>query len=222
MKYAAILFDLDGTLIDSAPDLLTTLDELLIQYGRQPCVHEAYRRYVSDGSLKLLQLGFADDYPIPIAELWQAYLQKYQQQNTRYTDFYDGIPVLLDAIEASQTPWAVVTNKYTEPTVPIAKHLKLDQRAAAIVCGDTLPVLKPDPSSLLLACKMMGIDSEKCIYIGDSHKDIIAGQLAGMATIACAYGYIKEDDDISTWGADHIVQTPHDILTLLQASTFND
>lgn len=216
MKYEAILFDLDGTLIDSAPDLLITLDELLAEYGRAPCVHEDYRQYVSEGSRKLLALGFAEDYPIDKDELRQQYLAKYEKQNTKNTDFYQGIPTLLEAIENHQTPWGIVTNKPTEPTLPIAKHLQLDQRAAAIVCGDTLPVAKPDPSPIILACQMMGVDPENCVYVGDSGGDISAGKLAGMATIACAYGYIQDHDNVGAWGADYIAQTPGDILPFLQ------
>lgn len=215
MKYQAILFDLDGTLIDSAPDLLITLNDMLHSYGRRPCDTTAYRQYVSAGSRKLLAMGFEEDYPIDKDELRQQYLLRYQAQNTNNTDFYDAIPTLLAHIENTQTPWAVVTNKPTAPTLPIAKHLKIDQRAGAIVCGDTLPVAKPDPSPILLACRMMGVDAKHCVYIGDSRGDIIAGQLADMTTIACAYGYIEDNDNVGDWGADHIAATPSDILPFL-------
>ncbi len=217
MKYDAILFDLDGTLIDSAPDLINTLNTVLIAHGRVPCADDTYYQYVSQGSKKLLELGFAGDYPRPFEELRQLFLKEYESQSTRNTDFYKGIPTLLNAIEASDTPWGIMTNKPTEPTIPIAKHLQLDKRAAAIVCGDTLPVSKPDPSPIILACKMIGVAPEYCVYIGDNSGDIIAGKRAGMATIACAYGYVHQDDDIDSWGADAIAQSSVDILPLIQA-----
>lgn len=216
MKYDAILFDLDGTLIDSAPDLIKTLNDILLDHGRQPAADVSYSQYVSHGSRKLLELGFAGDYPRPFDELRQMFLTKYETQNTEQTDFYAGIPTLLQAIEASQTPWGIMTNKPTDSTIPIAKHLRLDERAAAIVCGDTLPVAKPDPSPIILACEMIGVNPENCVYIGDNSGDVTAGQLAGMATIACAYGYVHQDDDINQWGADAIAHTPESILSLIE------
>ena len=185
MKYQAILFDLDGTLVDSAPDLINTLNDILIEHGRKPCADASYSQYVSIGSRKLLELGFLGDYPIAFDTLRQQYLSKYQKQNTQNTNFYDGIPELLDMIESHDTPWGIVTNKPTDPTMPIAKHLNLDKRTTAIVCGD-------------------------------SQGDISAGQLAGMSTIACAYGYVHEDDNVQHWGADAIVATPSEILPLIQ------
>lgn len=215
IKYEAILFDLDGTLIDSAPDLVYTLNELLADYGRAPTIVEEMRQYVSYGSTRLLAVGFAEDYPIPFAELRQAYLQSYQRKNTQHTDFFSGIPELLTTIEAEQVPWAVVTNKPTAPTQPIAEHLELNKRAAAIVCGDTLAVAKPDPAPLLLACQTLGVEAQNCVYIGDAKTDVEAGKRAGMATIGCAYGYVNADAPLKTWGADAFAATPDDILALI-------
>lgn len=216
MKYDAILFDLDGTLIDSAPDLIQTLNDMLAAYQRPQQPAEALRPYVSYGSSQLLKLGFKDDYPIEFQALRQQYLSRYKKQNTVYTDFFTDIPALLAAIEDSKTPWGIMTNKPTDCTTEIAKKLKLDQRAAAIVCGDTLPVAKPDPSPIFLTCKMIGVNPENCVYIGDSDRDIEAGKRAGMDTIACEYGYIHADSPITEWGADFIVKAPADILPLIQ------
>lgn len=215
MKYDAILFDLDGTLLDSAPDLVHTLNDLLDKYQRPRVSVAALRQYVSQGSARLLELGFDGDYPLPFEELRGEYLQKYQQQNTVHSDFFAGIPDLLDKIEATQTPWAIITNKWSEPTQPIATHFALDKRAAAIVCGDTLPVAKPDPSPLFLACEMMGVNAENCVYIGDAKTDIEAGKNAGMATIACNYGYLLPNCPIETWGTDSIVEQPDEIFSLI-------
>lgn len=216
MKYDAILFDLDGTLIDSAKDLVQALNTLLAEYGESPCSTDAFRQYVSYGSTKLLEKGFDGHYPIAFHELRQQFLSHYQNQSTVHTDFFDGIDDLLTRIEATETPWGIITNKPTDFTIPIAKHLSLDKRAAAIVCGDTLPVAKPDPSPIILACEMIGVQPENCVYIGDCDRDIEAGKNAEMATIACEYGYIHAESPIAEWGADAIVQTPVAIWPLLQ------
>ncbi len=216
MKYAAILFDLDGTLLDSAPDLIHTLNDLLQVYGRDSVDYELFSRWVSHGSGKLLELGFAGDYPIDFQQLRQQYLDCYQKQNTVYSDFFAGVPALLTAIEATHTPWGIMTNKPTRPTLPIAKHFALDKRAKSIVCGDTLTVSKPHPAPLLFLAEQLGVNPAHCVYIGDCDRDITAGKQAGMMTIACAYGYIPPDDDITTWGADVIVQTPLEILQYIQ------
>lgn len=216
MKYDAILFDLDGTLIDSAKDLVQSLNDLLAEYGELPCATDAFRQYVSYGSTKLLEKGFAGNYPIAFQTLRQQFLQHYQNQSTVHTDFFDGIDALLVQIENSDTPWGIMTNKPTDFTIPIAKHLSLDKRAAAIVCGDTLPVAKPDPSPIILACEMIGVRPENCVYIGDCDRDIEAGKHADMATIACEYGYIHAEAPIHEWGADAIAKTPDDIWPLLQ------
>ncbi len=215
MKYEAILFDLDGTLIDSAPDLVATLNVLLEEYQRPTHSVEAIRNCVSYGSTKLLEVGFAEDYPMPFPQLRQKYLDMYQTRNTCHTNFFDGVSELLENIEKSQTPWGIITNKPTEPTIAISEHLGIDKRASAIVCGDTLPVAKPDPSPIILACEMIGVNPESCVYIGDCDRDITAGKLAGMQTIACQYGYINESDDIRQWGADKIVDKPMDIWTYI-------
>lgn len=216
MKYDAILFDLDGTLIDSAPDLLATLNDLLQEYNRPTCSVTDFRQYVSYGSTKLLSMGFGNDFPIDFQSLRQKYLARYQTQNTVDTQFFPDIEVLLEQIEANDTPWGIITNKPTEATLPIVKHLALDKRAAAIVCGDTLPVAKPDPSPIILACEMIGVEPENCVYIGDCDRDIEAGKNANMATIACEYGYIHADYPIEHWGADAIAKTPTDIWPLLE------
>ncbi len=217
MKYDAIVFDLDGTLIDSAPDLVNTLNDLLLYYGRPVQTLAALRPYVSYGSTKLMEIGFDNDYPKAFAELRQDFLTHYKKQNTDNVAFFDGMETLLAAIEKSNTPWGIMTNKPTDCTLAIAQALALDKRAQAIVCGDTLPVSKPDPSPIILACKMMGVDSKRCVYIGDCRRDMTAGKLAEMDTIACQYGYVGPNDDMTSWQADYIAKTPMDILSFIRA-----
>lgn len=221
MKYDAILFDLDGTLIDSAPDLIQTLYDLLEEYQRPLPAAENLRPLVSYGSTKLLQVGFQENYPLPFDNLRQQYLARYQTQNTVHTNFFTGVVELLAAIEDSGTPWGIITNKPTDCTAAIAQKLKLNQRAAAIVCGDTLPVAKPDPSPIILSCQMIGVKPQQCVYIGDCDRDIEAGKRAEMDTIACEYGYIHADSPIDTWGADYVAKTPKDIFSYIYHGDIN-
>lgn len=216
MKYEAILFDLDGTLVESASDLIHVINQVLTMYGR-PTVDEADMcLYISQGSSKLLEMGFENDFPVDFQQLREDFLVRYRRQSAKTTRCFSAIPELLSAIETINIPWGIVTNKPTAPTAHLVEHLGLDQRASAIVCGDTLPVVKPDPSPLLLACQMLGVNAEHCVYLGDASTDIEAGKLAGMATIACAYGYIHPDNPVTDWHADAVAQTPSDILPLLQ------
>ncbi len=215
MKYDGILFDLDGTLIDSAFDLVATLNAQLAHYQRPPVKLEDLRSSVSHGSAQLMRIGFNNDFPKDFQALRQDYLELYESYNRQHTDFFAGIEAVLSAIDASQTPWGIVTNKLTQATQSISAHLGLDQRVAAIVCGDTLPVAKPDPSPILLACDKMGVKADNCVYIGDAATDIEAGKAANMATIACAYGYVSPEAPVDTWGADAIAHSPADLHALL-------
>ncbi len=216
MKYEAILFDLDGTLIDSAPDLIKTMNDVLTKYGRDECDEKEMRENVSLTSAVMLQIAFREDYPMEFQSLRQEFLSLYEQQNTVHTKLFDGVNELLSTLTEQDVPWAIVTNKLTQPTFPITEHFQLNQRASAIVCGDTLPVAKPDPSPLILACKMMGVTPENCVYVGDAISDIQAGKNAGMTTIGCTYGYVNPKIPVETWGADFIVDTPLDILSKIQ------
>ncbi|MPV86682.1 HAD family hydrolase [Ostreibacterium oceani] len=215
-RFDAILFDLDGTLIDSAPDLIQTLNDLLTHYQRPLVASELLRQQVSYGSTRLLEIGFAGDYPTPdFHTLRREYLDRYLTQNTVHTTYFDEVEDLLTRIESSNLPWGIVTNKPTDCTTAIVEKLGISQRAQAIVCGDTLPVAKPDPSPIYLACKMMDVDPKRCVYVGDCIRDIEAGRNADMSTIACAYGYIGADIPISEWQAEHIANTPLQILDYL-------
>lgn len=220
MRFEAILFDLDGTLIDSAPDLVQTLNDMLAEHGRPLQQAADLLPYMSYGSTPMLEVGFAGDYPMDFQMLRQQFLTRYKQQNTVKTDFFAGIEPLLVHIEQAQIPWGIITNKPTDCTLGIANKLKLNERAGAIVCGDTLPVAKPDPSPIYLACEMIGVNPANCVYIGDCIRDVEAGKNAEMATIACEYGYIGHQDEsqIAAWGADYIAKTPADILSFITAN----
>lgn len=213
-KYQAILFDLDGTLIDSAPDLAKTLNDMLAKRNQAAVPYEKIRPLVSYGSSKLLDLAFADNSDAEKNALREEFLSLYKTQNCVKTDFFPSVPELLNTIEASNTLWGIITNKYTDCTENIVNTLGLSQRTKAIVCGDTLPVAKPNPEPLLYACELLNVEPTRCVYIGDCIRDIQAGKAAGMATIACEYGY-TDGQDVATWQADYIAKNPAQIINFL-------
>lgn len=214
-KYQAILFDLDGTLIDSAPDLAKTLNDILIRHGKSPLDYSVIRPLISYGAMKLIDLGFGEELSDTKKDaLKQEFLDLYKTQNCVKTTFFPNILNLLTKIEKNNTAWGIITNKHTDNTKNIVDTLKLSNRTPAIVCGDTLPVSKPNPAPLLYACELLNVDAKQCVYIGDCVRDVIAGREAGMQTIACAYGYTN-NEDVATWNADYIANQPSDIIKFL-------
>ncbi len=217
-----ILFDLDGTLLDTAPDLAAALNQVLTEQGRAPLPFENIRPVVSHGTTGLLALGFGlnpgDD---GFAPLRQRLLDIYAADLSRHTLPFPGIDALLDAIEARGMNWGVVTNKPGWLTNPLMEALGLAARAACIVSGDTTPLRKPDPQPMLHACHLAGSEADQCLYVGDAERDIEAGRRAGMRTLVAAFGYIGPDDDIKAWGADGIIQAPVDILAWVDQAAGN-
>lgn len=203
--FHGVLFDLDGTLVDTAPDMVAVLQAMQTRHGREPIAYELGRSQVSNGAIGLLKTGFPG---IEIGfgdALHKEYLERYAGMLCESSRVFAGLEVLLDQLDAAGCPWGVVTNKPEYLTNPLLEALGLAARSACTVSGDSLPVRKPDPAPLLLACDMAGIDACRSIYVGDAARDIEAGLRAGMATIAAAYGYITEDDDPHGWGADEVV-----------------
>jgi 2-phosphoglycolate phosphatase len=214
-EYNAVLFDLDGTLVDTAPDMVAVLQHLQQQHGVDPVSYELGRSYVSNGAVGLLTLGFPE-LDIDIGdEMHQQYLERYAETICEESRVFAGLAELLDQLDDMDCPWGVVTNKPEQLTIPLLVALGLADRSACIVSGDTLAVRKPDPAPLLLACEFAGVDSETAIYIGDAERDIEAGQRAGMATIAAGYGYITADDDPREWDADVIATTTEELTQIV-------
>lgn len=214
-EYNAVLFDLDGTLVDTAPDMVAVLHRLQDEYGIEPAPYELARSNVSNGAIGLLRVGFPE---IEIQfgdEMHQLYLERYADNLCEESRVFEGLIELLDRLDSLGCPWGVVTNKPEHLTVPLLAALKLADRSACIVSGDTLSVRKPDPAQLLLACDIIGVDPETSIYIGDAGRDIEAGQRAGMATIAAGYGYITEDDDPREWDADVIATSAEELTQIV-------
>ena len=207
----AVLFDLDGTLIDTAPDMGGALNNLLIEENHPPLPLDEIRPFVSRGGLVLVQLGFADKVPeIELEPLRLRFLQHYRAIVADNSRLFEGFESVLQQIESQGLPWGIVTNKPEWLTLPLLEHLQLSQRAKVVISGDSLARRKPDPLPLQEAARRIGIDCINCVYVGDDERDIIAGREAGMKTLTAAYGYIEDDIDYLGWQADEVIKTPAD------------
>ncbi|HUD97918.1 MAG TPA: HAD-IA family hydrolase [Woeseiaceae bacterium] len=204
VAYEAVFFDLDGTLVDTAPDMVSILCDLLKDNGFGPLPYATARASVSNGAAGLIKLAFPDIDDVGRQRLHRDYLERYEQAVCVGSVVYPGLLEVLDQLESEGRPWGVVTNKPRRMTEPLLAELGLAGRAACIVSGDTLPQRKPDPAPLLLASRLAGVTPARSVYVGDAERDIAAGRAAGMATIAAAYGYIVAGDDPARWRADRI------------------
>ena len=215
-KPLAVLFDLDGTLIDSAPDLAGAANEMRAARGLPMLPFEHFRPMVGTGARGMLGrcLGVAPG-DADFDALRDEFLSRYEARMTRETRVFEAMQPVLDALQARDVPWGIVTNKATRFSEPLVTALGLHRRAATLVSGDTTPHTKPHPAPLLEAARRMDAVAADCIYVGDDLRDIEAGRAAGMATVAAAWGYLGEGEHIEAWGADHIIQTPAELLTLL-------
>lgn len=211
-----VLFDLDGTLVDTAPDLAAALNATLLQHHQTELRYDVIRPIVSNGANALITLGFGDGLSTEEHEEIKAHLISHYQQNiANESRLFDGLDEALQHLEKHQIPWGIVTNKPDYLTRPLLKALELTNRASSIVCGDQVSHPKPHPESIYLACKQMNIRPNNAIYIGDAERDIRAGRLAGLKTIACAFGYIPDTDNINDWQADKQVSHPSELLKSL-------
>ena len=212
-----VLFDLDGTLLDTAPDMAAALNVLLQEEDKIPLSFESIRPLVSHGSRGLLALGFGlspdmTEYP----RLQERYLTIYSQALALNTTLFNGMETVIDALEKHTIPWGIVTNKPGWLTEPLLVQLDLDQRSACTVSGDTLLKRKPHPEPLLYASQRLGVDPQNSIYVGDAERDIQAGKNANMKTVIASYGYIQIHEQPQSWGADAIITTPAELVQLLQ------
>ena len=211
----AILFDLDGTLIDTAPDFIAAINQLRTTMGLAPLMDislASVRFAIPDGIKAITQVGFELTPKDNDSNLRQQLLDAYQQNLGMHAKPFAGIENLLETLDQQQIPWGVVTNKQARFSEPLLHHLGLSSRAACIVSGDTTPYSKPHPAPLLHACSQMALSPSQCIYIGDAEQDVIAGHAAGMATIVALFGYIPDLSLAKEWGAHHYVQHPDEIF----------
>ena len=211
-----ILFDLDGTLLDTAPDLADALNTVLLENQHSPLPFEDIRPVVSHGGIALIELGFKLDSSDPaFGPLRQRLLEVYRKNVSRRTQPFPGITELLDKLEQRGLNWGIVTNKPGWLTEPLLKDLDLFNRAACVVSGDTLDERKPHPAPMLHASKLANSRPEQCVYIGDAQRDIEAGNNAGMQTLVALFGYLQEADQPRTWNADSMIEQPQDLLAWL-------
>jgi phosphoglycolate phosphatase len=201
----AALFDLDGTLLDTAPDMVPVLNRLRDEENLPALPFAAVRPYVSNGSAGLVRLGFPDADASRVNQLQQRYLALYASALLGATRVFPGVDTLLEQLESTGVPWGVVTNKPGYLTEPLLAGLGLRRRAACVVSGDTLPQRKPHPAPVAHAVASVGADARQSIYVGDAQRDIDAGRGAGLRTIAVSYGYIPPGDDPGAWGAEAVV-----------------
>lgn len=217
-----ILFDLDGTLVDTAYDLGRALNLLLAKYNKPTLPHEKIRPVASHGTAALLTLGFGI---LPDAQTFDAlkseYLALYDEALKQQPVLLPEIEQLLDALEAKKMAWGVVTNKPRRFSLPLLQVAmtqsgSLYERATCLVCADDVPQAKPAPDSLLLACSQTNAVPEKCVYVGDAERDIVAGRAAGMKTVVALFGYLSEADKPETWGADFQIENPLALLNVIE------
>ncbi len=210
----AILFDLDGTLVDTAPDMGAALNNLLIEESLAPIPLEIIRPYVSQGALVLTRLGFSEQVPeSEIEPLRLRYLDHYRAIVADDSVLFDGLEEVLSTLEKRNIPWGIVTNKPKWLTTPLLEQMALDKRAAVVICGDTLDKRKPHPLPLIVAAETIGIACEDCVYIGDDPRDIAAGRAARMKTLIASYGYIDRGARLDEWQAGGIIAHPLDLLS---------
>jgi phosphoglycolate phosphatase len=212
----AVLFDLDGTLIDSAPDLGAAADKMRTDRGLPSLPLARYRPMAGAGARGMLgeAFGMAPDHP-EFLTLREEFFVNYESRMTELTTIFDGVPEMLAQIRERNLAWGVVTNKAARFTEPLTRAMPLFETAGAVVSGDTTPHAKPHPAPLLEAAARLNVAPEHCIYVGDDERDIVAGLAAGMGTVAATYGYLGAKSDPLEWGAHAAIKSPLELLKLL-------
>lgn len=213
----AVLFDFDGTLADTAPDLAAAVNQMRHARGLAPAPYEKLRPLASAGARGLIGGAFGvgpDDHQF--AAMREEFLANYAANLRVETALFPGIDAVLDDLDARGVLWGIVTNKVARLTDPLVKLMHLDTRAASVVSGDTTPYSKPHPAPLLHAAETLGIAPHRVVYVGDDLRDIQAGHAAGMATIAAAYGYCGNVEPPARWNADYLADTAETLLALLR------
>lgn len=213
----AVLFDLDGTLVDSALDLGGAGNDLRERRGLPPLPLEVFRPLTGTGARGMLRvaLGTTPE-DADFEALKDEYLAIYATRLTRLTRVFDAMAPVLDALDAAALPWGIVTNKHSRFAEPVVAGTGLATRSRVLVCGDTTARAKPFPDPLLEAARRLAVDPAHCLYVGDDLRDIQAGRAAGMGTVAAAWGYLGDGEPIEAWGADHLARTPAGLLEVLR------
>ena len=212
----AILFDLDGTLIDSAPDLGAAADKMRTDRGLPSLPLARYRPMAGSGARGMLGIAFGmtPDHT-DFAMMKEEFFVNYELCMTERTFAFDGVDALIQNLVSRKLPWGVVTNKSSRFTEPLTRAMPLFASAGTVVSGDTTPHAKPHPEPLFEAARRLNVDPKYCIYVGDDHRDIVAGQAAGMGTVAATYGYLGSVDT-AKWGAQVSIAMPEDLLLYIK------
>jgi len=212
----AVLFDLDGTLIDSAPDLGAAVDKMRVARGMSSLPLSHYRPMAGAGARGMIGLafGWTPDHP-DYEQLKEEFFVNYTSCMTERTLAFDGVPQLIQELVNLKMPWGVVTNKSKRFAEPLTQAMPLFSSAAVLISGDTTPHAKPHPAPLLEAAKRLGIDPRACVYVGDDERDIVAGHAAQMKTVAATYGYLGTQSDVKSWKAHAQIDNPAQLLKLL-------
>ena len=216
LRVSAVLFDLDGTLVDSAPDLAGAANEMRLARGLPPLPYDTLRAWAGSGARGMLAASL-DSHPgqAGYVDLRDEFHDRYEQRLLQETRLFDAIVPLLDALESHGLPWGIVTNKALRFAEPLSQALGLLPRAAALVGGDSTAHTKPHPAPLLEAARRLGLPPQACVYVGDDLRDMHAGRAAAMGALAAAWGYLGVDTPIHEWGADFVLTEPNDLLTSL-------
>lgn len=215
-----VLFDLDGTLADTAPDLASALNRQLDRYGRPHLGLDKIRPIVSLGSTALVERAFGIDRSEPrFAHLRQEFIDLYADVLDQKTRLFPEVEELLATLDRLGLPWGIVTNKLARLTGPVVAALGLSKRSGCVVSGDTAERAKPHPDPLLLACRLLDCTPAQAVYVGDARADIDAARRAGMAAVAASYGYTPAGEDPQRWGADAVVARPLELLDWLRAAS---
>ena len=212
----AVLFDLDGTLIDSAPDLGAAADKMRVDRGMLSLPLASYRPMAGAGARGMLSIAF-DMTPdhVDFGVFREEFFSNYEQCMTQRTYVFDGVQELIASLDVLGMPWGVVTNKSARFTEPLTRAMPLFKSARTVISGDTTPYAKPHPEPLFEAARRMAVDPVRCLYVGDDERDIVAGLAAGMGTVAAAYGYLGQETDLSKWCAHATINSPQALLQLL-------
>jgi len=215
----AILFDLDGTLIDSAPDLGAAADQMRVERGLPSLPLEGYRHMAGAGARGMLGIAFGmtPDHP-EFGEYKEEFFRIYERRMTQLTRAFEGVAEMLEQLTHSGMPWGIVTNKSSRFTDPLVRQMALLNPAAVVISGDTTPHAKPHPEPLFEAARRLRLNPEQCWYVGDDERDIVAGRAAGMLTCAATYGYLGAVADWQAWGADAAIDHPQGLLKKLESA----
>ena len=212
-----VLFDLDGTLIDSAPDLAGATQDMLVERGLPMVSHERLRAMVGSGARGMIGVAFDLRPGEPgFAELREEFLFRYRQRLLQCTQVFPDVVPVLNELDRRQIPWGIVTNKALDMAEPIAKGLGLSGRCQVLIGGDSTPFTKPHPAPLLEAARRSNTAPVRCAYVGDDVRDMRAGRAAGMATLAASWGYLGMAELVDEWGASSVLKAPKDLLNWLE------